>query len=149
MYSNNVFQYSKIRTRKRNAKKSIKTEKKIWNPALLGIRNPVPGIRNPYRGIQNPRLSWIPLHRAISNEKQENWETGKGYGRTSIMTTYPNSESNQSITTPSNKGVVIKLMIICSSYPAPWLSQQDERGLLLPEELPNTSLLPVWFYRFF
>ena len=34
---NNVFQYSKIRTRKRNAKKSIKTEKRLesspfWNP---------------------------------------------------------------------------------------------------------------------
>ena len=60
---NDVFQYSKIRTRKRNAKKSIKTEK-IWNPALFGIRNPVLGIRNPQGGIQNPRLSWIPLHGA-------------------------------------------------------------------------------------
>ena len=60
---NNVFQYSKIRTRKRNAKKSIKTEK-IWNPALFGIRNPVLGIRNPLGGIQNPGLSWIPLHGA-------------------------------------------------------------------------------------
>ena len=34
---NNVFQFSKIRTRKRNAKKSIKTEKNLesspfWNP---------------------------------------------------------------------------------------------------------------------
>ena len=70
MHFNNVFQYSKIRTRKRNAKKSIKTEKN-WNPALFGIRNPlcwnpksVPGIQNPQRGIQNPRLSWIPLHGA-------------------------------------------------------------------------------------
>ena len=60
---NNVFQYSKIRTRKRIAKKSIKTEKN-WNPALFGIRNPVLGIRNPQGGIQNPRLSWIPLHGA-------------------------------------------------------------------------------------
>ena len=60
---NNVSQYSKIRTRKRNAKKSIKTEKN-WNPALFGIRNPVLGIRNPQGGIQNPRLSWIPLHGA-------------------------------------------------------------------------------------
>ena len=34
MHCNNVFQYSKIRTRKRNAKKSIKTVK-IWNPVLL------------------------------------------------------------------------------------------------------------------
>ena len=69
---NNVFQYSKIRTRKRNAKKSIKTEKKIGIQPFLEsgihwaeIRNPVVGIRNPQRGIQNPRLSWIPLHGAI------------------------------------------------------------------------------------
>ena len=41
MHSKNVFQYSKIRTRKRNAKKSIKTEKKNCNPALSGIRNPL------------------------------------------------------------------------------------------------------------
>ena len=61
---NNVFQYSKIRTRKRNAKKSIKTEK-IWNPALFGIRNPVLGIRNAQGGIQNPRPWWIALHGAI------------------------------------------------------------------------------------
>ena len=38
----------------------------------FGIRNtktgenPVPGIRNPSLGIQNPRLSWIPLHEAIT-----------------------------------------------------------------------------------
>ena len=57
MPSNNVFQYSKIRTRKRSAKKSIKTGKKKWNPTLFGIRNP-------QHGIQNPRLSWIPLHGA-------------------------------------------------------------------------------------
>ena len=68
---NNVFQYSKIRTRKRNAKKSIKTEKKFGIQSFLesgihwaGIRNPVLGIRNPQGGIQNPRLSWIPLHGA-------------------------------------------------------------------------------------
>ena len=73
MHSNNVFQYSKIRTRKRNAKKSIKTEKKIGIQPFLesgihwaGIRNPVVGIRNPQRGIQNPRLSWFPLHGAIN-----------------------------------------------------------------------------------
>ena len=40
MHSNNVFQYSKIRARKRNAKKSIKTVKN-WNPALFGIQNPL------------------------------------------------------------------------------------------------------------
>ena len=73
MHSNNVFQYSKIRTRKRNAKKSIKTEKKIGIQPFLesgihwaGIRNPVVGIRNPQRGIQNPRLSWISFHGARS-----------------------------------------------------------------------------------
>ena len=71
MHSNNVFQYSKIRTRKRNAKKSIKTVKN-WNPALFGIRNPVPGIRNPQRGIQNPRMSWIPLHGAMGQQ----WSKG-------------------------------------------------------------------------
>ena len=72
IHSNNVFQYSKIRTRKRNAKKSIKKVKKLWIQPCLesgihcsGIRNPVPGIRNPQRGIQNPRMSWIPLHGAI------------------------------------------------------------------------------------
>ena len=48
---NNVFQYSKIRTRKRNAKKSIKTEK-IWNPALFGIRNPLSW--NPESSTRNP-----------------------------------------------------------------------------------------------
>ena len=68
MHSNKVFQFRKIRTRKRNAKKSIKTVKIGIQPFLesgihcAGIRNPVPGIRNPQRGIQNPRMSWIPLH---------------------------------------------------------------------------------------
>ena len=69
----NVFQYSEIRTRKRNTTKSIETEKKFGIQPFLesgihwaGIRNPVLGIRNPRGGIQNPRLSWIPLHGAIS-----------------------------------------------------------------------------------
>ena len=44
-------------------------QKKIWNPALFGIRNPVLGIRNPQRGIQNPGLSLIPLHGAIDSYK--------------------------------------------------------------------------------
>ena len=48
---NNVFQYSKIRTRKRNAKKSIKTET-IWNPARFGIRNPLSW--NPESSTRNP-----------------------------------------------------------------------------------------------
>ena len=68
MPSNNVFQYNKIRTRNEVRRKALKPEKK-WNPALFGIRNPVPGIRNPQHGIQNPRLSWIPLHGAISDSQ--------------------------------------------------------------------------------
>ena len=74
MPSNNVFHYSKIRTRKRSAKKSIKTGKKNGIQLFLesgihcaGIRNPVPGIRNPPHGIQNPRLPRIPLHGASWN----------------------------------------------------------------------------------
>ena len=55
---NNVFQYSKIRTRKRNAKKSIKTER-IWNPALLGIWNPLSW--NPDSSTRNPQSTgWNP-----------------------------------------------------------------------------------------
>ena len=68
MPSNNVFHYSKIRTRKRSAKKSIKTGKKVesssfWNQESTVLES---GIRNQPHGIQNPRLSWIPLHGAIS-----------------------------------------------------------------------------------
>ena len=89
MHSNNVFQYSKIRTRKRNAKKSIKTVKN-WNPALFGIRNPLcwnpeSSTRNPestaWNIIQNPRMSWLPLHGAnrcplLKQMKRKN-ESGK------------------------------------------------------------------------
>ena len=58
MHSNNIFQYSKIRTRKRNAKKSIKTEKN-WNPALSGIRNPLGW--NPESSSWNPEsTAWNP-----------------------------------------------------------------------------------------
>ena len=58
MHSNNVFQYSKIRTRKRNAKKSIKTVKN-WNPALFGIRNPL--CWNPESSTRNPEsTAWNP-----------------------------------------------------------------------------------------
>ena len=50
---NNVFQYSKIRTRKRNAKKSIKTEKNLesspfWNPESTELES---GIRYSESGI--------------------------------------------------------------------------------------------------
>ena len=51
---NNVFQYSKIRTRKRNAKKSIKTEKNLesspfWNPESTELES---GIQYSESGIQ-------------------------------------------------------------------------------------------------
>ena len=50
---NNVFQYSKIRTRKRNAKKSIKAEKKLesspfWNPESTELES---GIQYSESGI--------------------------------------------------------------------------------------------------
>ena len=52
-FLNNVFQYSKIRTRKRNAKKSIKTEKKLesspfWNPESTELKS---GIQYSESGI--------------------------------------------------------------------------------------------------
>ena len=53
MPSNNVFQYSKIRTRKRSAKKSIKTGKKMksgsfWDPESTVLES---GIQYPESGI--------------------------------------------------------------------------------------------------
>ena len=60
---NNVFQYGKIRTRKRNAKKSIKTEK-IWNQALFGIRNPLSW--NPESSTRNPKSTgWNPESKTV------------------------------------------------------------------------------------
>ena len=60
---NNVFQYSKIRTRKRNAKKSIKAEKN-WNPALFGIRNPLSW--NPESSTRNPESTgWNPESKTV------------------------------------------------------------------------------------
>ena len=55
MHSNNVFQYSKIRTRKRNAKKSIKTEKKLesspfWNSESTELES---GIQYPESRIHS------------------------------------------------------------------------------------------------
>ena len=60
---NNVFQYSKIRTRKRNAKKSIKAEIN-WNPARFGIRNllswnPESSTRNPESRGCNPESKTV------------------------------------------------------------------------------------------
>ena len=63
MPSNKVFQYSKIRTRKRSAKKSIKTGKK-WNPALSGIRNPL--CLNPESSTHNPEsTAWNPESKTV------------------------------------------------------------------------------------
>ena len=60
---NNVSQYGKIRTRKRNAKKSIKTEKN-WNPALFGIRNPLSW--NPESSTRNPESTgWNPESKTV------------------------------------------------------------------------------------
>ena len=64
MPSNNVFQYSKIRTRKRSAKKSIKTGQKKWNPALFGIRNPP--CWNPESSTRNPEsTAWTPESKTV------------------------------------------------------------------------------------
>ena len=69
MPSNNVFQYSKIRTRKRSAKKSIKTGKKMesssfWNPESTvlesGIQYPESGIHSMESRIQDcPRFPYM------------------------------------------------------------------------------------------
>ena len=59
---NNVFQYSKIWTRKRNAKKSIKTEKKLesspfWNPESSSW-NPESTAWNPESKTVMDSLTW-------------------------------------------------------------------------------------------
>ena len=59
---NNVFQYSKIWTRKRNAKKSIKTEKNLesspfWNPES-STRNPESTGWNPESKTVMDSLTW-------------------------------------------------------------------------------------------
>ena len=66
---NNVFQYSKIRTRKRNAKKSIKTEKKIGilpflesgiqysESEIYGVESRIQDCHGfPYMGRKEPRV---------------------------------------------------------------------------------------------
>ena len=61
MPSNNVYQYSKIRTRKRSAKKS---GGKKWNPALFGIRNPL--CLNPKSSTRNPEsTAWNPESKTV------------------------------------------------------------------------------------
>ena len=63
MPSNNVCQYSKIQTRKRSAKKSIKTGKK-WNPPLFGIRNPL--CWNPESSTRDPEsTAWNPESKTV------------------------------------------------------------------------------------
>ena len=47
-----------------NKYKSIKTEKKIWNPALFGIRNPLSW--NPESSTRNPESTgWNPESRTV------------------------------------------------------------------------------------
>ena len=63
MPSNKVFQYSKIPTQKRRAKKRIKTGKK-WNPPLFGIRNPLSW--NPESSTRNPEsTAWNPKSKTV------------------------------------------------------------------------------------
>ena len=63
MPSNNVFQYSKIRTRNEVRRKALKPEKK-WNPALFGIRNPV--CWNPESITRNPEsTAWNPESKTV------------------------------------------------------------------------------------
>ena len=63
MPSNNVFQYSKIRTRNKVRRKALKPEKK-WNPALFGIRNPL--CWNPESSTRNPEsTAWNPESKTV------------------------------------------------------------------------------------
>ena len=87
MPSKNVFQYSKIRTRKRSAKKSLKTGKKMesssfWNPESTvlesGIQYPESGIHSmesriqdcpgfPYMGQLSSRVeAWLEVKKNIA-----------------------------------------------------------------------------------
>ena len=76
MPSNSVFQYSKIRTRKRSAKKSIKTGKKMesssfWNPESTvlesGIQYPESGIHSMESRIQDcPGFPYMGRSRTTS-----------------------------------------------------------------------------------
>ena len=85
MPSNNVFHYSKIRTRKRSAKKSIKTGKKVesssfWNPesTLLesGIQYPESGIHCMESRIQDcpgfPYMGRIGPYKCLSADWLKN-----------------------------------------------------------------------------
>ena len=63
MPSNNVLQYTKIRTRNEVGRKALKPEKK-WNPALFGIRNPL--CWNPESSTQNPEsTAWNPESKTV------------------------------------------------------------------------------------
>ena len=59
MPSNNGFQYSKIRTRKRGAKKSIKTGKKNGIQLFLESGIHFAGIRNPESTEWNPESKTV------------------------------------------------------------------------------------------
>ena len=72
---NNVFQYSKIRTRKRNAKKSIKTEKNLesspfWNPESTELES---GIHRVESRIQDCHgFPYMGRNRLARKKKTEN-----------------------------------------------------------------------------
>ena len=88
MHSNNVFQYSKIRTRKLNAKKSIKTVKN-WNPALFGIRNqlcwnPESSTRNPESTAWNPESKNVLDSLTWGETLREVLSTARGRTRTNL-----------------------------------------------------------------
>ena len=72
---NNVFQFSKIRTRKRNAKKSIKTEKNLesspfWNPESTELES---GIHRVESRIQDCHgFPYMGRNRLARKKKTEN-----------------------------------------------------------------------------
>ena len=78
MPSNNVFQYSKIRTRKRSAKKSIKTGKTVesssfWNPESTVLES---GIHSMESRIQDyPGFPYMGRFRIDSTYHVKNCET--------------------------------------------------------------------------
>ena len=78
---NNVFQYSKIRTRKRNAKKSIKTEKNLKS-SPFGIRNPLRW--NPESSTRNPESTgWNPESKTVMDSLT--WGEGKKTAQKRIL----------------------------------------------------------------
>ena len=104
MPSNNVFQYSKIRTRKRSAKKSIKTGKKMesssfWNPESTvlesGIQYTESGIHSmesriqdcpgfPYMGRVLPLMAAILIFRCTEGAGVGDYSS-RGWGANTLL----------------------------------------------------------------